>query len=141
VIRVPFILGGLAVYLALKYMGRRVDPMRITLPDGRRVKLLSSVAILNTSACRLLTFEYRSGLIAPGPDDVREEALSFLETVAARPEYARCREATVTVRLMGEDLAAPAPAGRVVSFQRADTDAAWTPLQRVEWAAGESRET
>jgi hypothetical protein len=141
VIRVPFILGGLAVYLALKYMGRRVDPMRVTLPDGRRVKLLSSVAILNASACRLLTFEYRSGLIAPSHEDVGDEALIFLQTVAARAEYARCLEATVTVRLIGEHPSTPAPAGRVLSFRRAATDAAWTPLDHVEWAAGESRES
>jgi hypothetical protein len=139
-IRVPFIIGGFAVYLAIKYLGRRVDPMRVRLPDGRRVKLLSSVAILNPSACRLLTFEYLSGLVGPKQEDVRDEALSFLQTVADKPEYARCLEATVTVRLIGEDLKAPAPAGRTLSFQRDDTGATWSHVERVESATGESRD-
>lgn len=137
-IRITWILAGFAMYLAANYVARRRDPMRITLSDGRRVKLLSSVAILNPSSCRFLTFEYLSGLAAPQPDDLRDEALIFLRTVAARPEYARCLDATVTVRLAGEDHTAPAPADRILGFCRENADSAWHPVERSESAPGVS---
>jgi len=131
-IRIAWIIGGFAMYLAANYLARRGDPMRITLPDGRRVKLLSSVAILNASSCRFLTFEYLSGLAAPQPDDVRDEALLFLNTVAAKPEYTRCLDATVTVRLPGENHTAPAPPSRILGFCREDARSAWYPVERAE---------
>jgi hypothetical protein len=136
-IRLPFILGGLAVYLAVQYVARRRDPMRLTLSDGRRVKLLSSVAILNDASCRALTFEYLSGLVRPSAEDIRDEALSFLQTAADRPEYRRCRDASVTVRLIGEDPTSPPPAGRTLAFRRDDADSEWYVLDREESAAGE----
>ncbi|MGH7579308.1 MAG: hypothetical protein ACREM9_03995 [Gemmatimonadales bacterium] len=139
-IPLPWIIGGFAMYLAVNYVARRRDPKRIRLPDGRRVRLLSSVAILNASSCRLLTFEYLSGLADPDPDDVRDEALIFLRTVTARPEYARCLDATVTVRLPGEDHAAPAPANRILAFGREDAGSAWYPVERARSVPGVSRE-
>ena len=128
-IPIPFVVGGLAAYFTYRYVAGRRDPTRIELSDGRRVKLVSSVAILNPPSYRLLTFEYLSGLVSPTPADIRDEAQDFLQTVAVKREYAKCRDATVTVRLLGKDHAAPVPASRILTFQRDAADSPWLPAK------------
>lgn len=125
----PFVVGGLAAYLTYRYVAGRRDPTRISLSDGRQVKLVSSVAILNPPSYRLLTFEYLSGLVSPAPADILDEAQDFLQTVAGKREYAKCRDATVSVRLLGEDHSAPVPAGRVLTFQRDDAKSPWRAVE------------
>lgn len=94
----------------------------IRLRDGRRVRLLSSVALVGRSASDLLALEYVSPTPDPPPDQLGDEARSLVETVAARSEYASCRSAVVTVRSRR-----PADGGLTFSFRRGETGSVWLP--------------
>lgn len=120
-IRLPFLAAGLAVYLGLRLLARRRGRRTIRLRDGRRVRLLSSVALLGGSASDLLALEYVSR--SPDPaDELGNEARSLVEAVGARAEYGSCRNAVVTVRRR-----ASPDSGVTFSFRRGDTGSDWHP--------------
>lgn len=121
-IRLPFIAAGLAFYVGARYVSRRRRRGMVRLRDGRRVRLLSSVALLGDSASDLLALEYVSLTPDPQPDDLGDEARSLVETVGARPEYASCRSAVVTVRRR-----ASADRGPTFAFRRGDRGSDWHP--------------
>jgi hypothetical protein len=128
----PWFAGTVSLLLAVRYIARRFDPTIVTLPDGRRLKRLSSIALLNRSTGHLLALEYRSALTTPDPEELQREAHAFLQAVAAKPAYTECRTATVTARLTGENQDIPAPRGRVFEFRRDETDSRWYPTLRAE---------
>ena len=70
-IRLPLLAGGLAVYLGARYLARRRARSVVRLRNGRKVRLVSSVALLNGSPGDLLALEYLSALPAPAPEEVR----------------------------------------------------------------------
>jgi hypothetical protein len=129
---VPWFAGTVSILLAVRYIARRLDPTIVILPDGRRLKRLSSIALLNRTTGHLLALEYRSALPTPDPEDLQREAHAFLQAVAAKPAYAKCRTAAVTARTTGENQDGSAPRGRVFAFRRDDTDSDWYPVPRTE---------
>jgi hypothetical protein len=116
VIRFPLLAATLAIYFGVRYLSRRRQETVVRLRNGRRVTLLSSVALLSDSA-DLLALEYSSALPDPAPEELRLEARSLVQTVGARAQYAACRDAIVTVR----DL--------TFSFHRGDSGNDWYPIE------------
>jgi hypothetical protein len=100
----PLLAAGLAIYVGARFLSRRRQRNVVRLREGGRVKLLSSVALLDGSDGDLLALEYSSELHDPAPDQLRQEAHSLLRTVGARAQYATCRSALVSVwvRRQGE---------------------------------------
>jgi hypothetical protein len=126
-IRLPLLAAGLAIYFGARFLSRRRQRNVVRLRNGRRIKLVSSVALLDGSDGSLLALEYFSELPDPAPDQLRLEAHSLVQTVGARAEYAACRSALVSVRRPGER-----PAGRIsqevtFTFQRGDSGSDWYP--------------
>jgi hypothetical protein len=130
-IRLPFIAGGLAIYFAARFLARRRRSV-VRLRDGRRVRLLSSVALLGESPSDLLALEYSSSAPDPDPAVLRLEARSLVQTVAARAEYARCRTALVTVRRRAEGQEAHPDQELVFTFRRGDAGPDWSPTEGLE---------
>ena len=122
-IRLPFLAAGLAIYLGVRFLSRRRDRSVIRLRDGRRVRLLSSVALLHGSASDLLALEYVSAASDPPQEELRLEARSLVQTVGARAEYASCRNAVVTVH-RSRGLSEP---GLTFAFHRAGSGSDWHP--------------
>jgi hypothetical protein len=130
-IRLPFLAGGLAIYLGLRFLSRRRRRGVIRLRDGRQVKLQSSVALLNASASSLLALEYVSALPDPAPEELRLEARNLVQTVGARSQYAACRSAVVTARRQGRH-ADPDPTALTFTFRRGDSESDWYPTEGLE---------
>jgi hypothetical protein len=124
-IRLPFLAAGLAIVLGVRFLSRRRRQSIIRLRDGRRVRLLSSVALLDGTASDLLSLEYLSASPDPPPDELRLEARSLVQTVGARAEYATCRSAIVTVRHAGT--LDPATPELTFAFRRGDAGSEWYP--------------
>ena len=95
-VRLPYLVAGAAIFLAVRVLSRRQRNI-VRLRNGKQVKLLSSVALLDGSDGSLLALEYVSELRDPAPEELRLEARNLLQTVAARAEYATCRSALVSV--------------------------------------------
>ena len=110
----------MALYLGARFISRRRQRNVVRLRNGRRIKLLSSVALLDGSEGDLLALEYVTELREPTPDALRLEAGNLVQTVGARAEYATCRSALVTV-------------GRFTfTFLRGDPNAEWYPADEPE---------
>lgn len=128
---IPLLAGGFALYLTLRFLVRRGGRERVRLPDGRRLRLLSSVA-LKGSACDLLALEYVSTLSSSAAAALRAEARGLLQAVADRPEYAACTTAMVTARGPGARQVGPAPRDRVFTFRRAGAGAEWSSAEGLD---------
>lgn len=131
-IGLPFIAGGLAVYVAMRLLARRRRRGVVRLRDGRRVRLLSSVALLNPSAGDLLALEYSSVLPDRAPEELRLEARNLVQTVGARAEYAPCRTALVTVRRRGRPRREADTPELTFTFRRGDSGPEWYPTEGLE---------
>ena len=123
-LRLPFVAAGAAIYLGVRFLSRRRRNV-ISLRDGGRVRLLSSVALLDGSAGDLLALEYRTAFSEPAPDALRLEARSVVQTLGARTEYATCRRAVVTARPSGRGN--PAAPELTFAFRRDDAGSDWYP--------------
>jgi hypothetical protein len=132
VFRLPFLAAVLTVYLGVRYLTRLRSRSTIRLRDGRRVKLISSVALLDGSPGDLLALEYSSPLPAGTSEEVQGEALSLVETVGARSQYATCRSAVVAVRRAGGLGGDPANAELTFTFRRDDSASGWYPTAGLE---------
>jgi hypothetical protein len=122
VIRLPLIVGGVAVWLGLRLLARRRKRSIVRLRSGHQVRLLSSVALLNDSVTDLLALEYRTAMPDPAPEELRLEARTVVQEVGSRAEFAGCRTAVVTAR----------PADRTFSFRRGDSAMDWYPSDRLD---------
>ena len=108
-------MAGVAIYFAGRFLSRRRERNVVRLRNGRRIKLLSSVALLDGSDGDLLALEYVSELRDPTLDALRFEARNLV-----RAEYATCRSALVSV-------------GRVTfTFLRGDSGPNWYPAEAPE---------
>lgn len=116
----PVLMAGVAIYLGVRFLSSRRRRNVVRLRNGRRIKLLSSVALLDGSDGNLLALEYVSELRDPTPDALRLEARSLVQTVAARAEYATCRSALVSV------------AGVTLTFLRGESGSDWYPADEPE---------
>lgn len=125
-IRLPLLAAGLAIYLGARFLSRRRRNV-VRLRNGRRIKLLSSVALLDGSEGNLLALEYCSELPDPAPEELRLEARSLVQTVGARAEYATCRSALVSVRCPGERRAERFSQEVTFTFHREDSASDWYP--------------
>jgi hypothetical protein len=126
-IRLPLLAAGLAFYLGARFLSRRRNRNVIRLRNGRRITLLSSVALLDGSDGSLLALEYCSQLPEPGPEELGLEARSLLQAVGARAEYAACRAALVSVRRPGEPPAERISQEVTFTFHRGDSRSDWYP--------------
>jgi hypothetical protein len=126
-IRLPFLAAGLAIYFGVRFLARRSGRKVIRLRNGRRVRLLSSVALLEGSASDLLALEYFSASPDAAPEELRLEARSLVQTVGARAEYATCRRAVVAVRRPGGRRADAASPEHTFTFRRGDSGSDWYP--------------
>ena len=131
-IPLPLVVGGLAMYFGARYLARRRSRSVVRLRDGRQVRLVSSVALLNGSPGDMLALEYLSALPAPRPEEVRLEARNLIQTVGARAEYAACRIAVVTARRRGDRSDAPPPEELIFTFRRGDSVTDWYPTEGLE---------
>ncbi len=114
-IRLYVLAAGLAILLGVRTLSRRMRRGVVRLRNGRRVRLVSSVALLDASDGGLLALEYSCELPDPTPEDLRLEALSLLQAVGARAEYATCRSALVSV------------SGLTFTYSRAGSGSDWSP--------------
>ena len=126
-IRLPLLAAALAIYLGARFLSRRRQRNVVRLRNGRRITLLSSVALLDGSDGSLLALEYFSELPDPVPENLRLEAHSLLQAVGARAEYATCRAALVSVRRPGEPPAERISQEVTFTFQRGDSGSDWHP--------------
>lgn len=131
-IHLPWIAATFALGLAIRYMGRRSEQRTIRLPDGRRLHLLSSVALLNGPTYHLLALEYVSALATPDLKLLEGEALALLQTVVAKPEHALCMAATVTAHLSEDHGEMPVLQPHVFSFRRQQAGADWQSVPKLE---------
>jgi hypothetical protein len=131
-IRLPVVAGILGLLVAVRYLTRRLNPTLIKLPGGRRVRLLSAVAVRDRANSGVLALEYVSGLTEATPDELETEAVELLDAVSERPEYALCAEAIVVVRMPEEDPELPAPEGRELGFRRFGPTSQWYSIGRSE---------
>jgi hypothetical protein len=118
--------AAVVVVVAVWYLAREADATRVRLPDGRDFKLISSIAMFDGSACRMLTFEYISALAPAERERLQHEAGEFLQAVAADSRYNRCKVATVSARLPGEKPDVPMPWERVFTFERNEPGVRWS---------------
>ena len=125
----PLLAAGLAIYFGARFLSRRLQRNVIRLRNGGRVKLLSSVALLDGSEGDLLALEYSSELPDPAPDELRHEARSLVRTVGARAQYATCRSALVSVSLgrHGRRRTDPVSQETTFAFVRSDSGSDWYP--------------
>jgi hypothetical protein len=121
--------AGLAIYFGARFLFRRRQRNVIRLRDGGRVRLLSSVALLDGSEGDLLALEYASEQADPAPDKLQHEARSLVRAVGARAEYATCRFAlvSVSVRRHGERRTDPVSQESTFTFVRGDPGSDWSP--------------
>lgn len=131
-IRLPLLAGGLAIYLGVRFLSRWRRRSVIRLRDGRRVRLVSSVALLSGSPSDLLALEYVSTVRDPAPEDLKLEAQSLVQTLGARAEYAGCRNAVVTARRRGERAADPASDELIFTFRRGESGSEWGLTEGLE---------
>ena len=126
----PLLAAGLAVYVGARFLARGRWSV-IRLRGGGRVKLLSSVALIDGSEGGLLALEYASELIDPAPDKLRQEAHNLVQTVGARAEYATCRSALVSVSVgrTGERATDIASQECTFAFDRGDSRSDWIPAE------------
>ena len=124
--RLPLLAAGLAIYFGGRFLSRRRRNV-VRLRNGRRVKLLSSVALIDGSGGNLLALEYCSDLPDPAPEELRLEARSLVQTVGARAEFATCRSALVSVRRAGERRARRISQEITFTFQREESGSSWYP--------------
>jgi hypothetical protein len=125
----PLLAAGLAIFFGARFLSRRRQRNVVRLRNGRRIELLSSVALLDGSEGNLLALEYFSELPDPAPEDLRLEARSLVQAVGARAEYATCRSALVSVRRPGERRAERIAQEVTFTFQRDDSAADWYPAE------------
>lgn len=130
-IRLPLLAGGLVIYLGLRSLWRGRGKNVVRLRDGRRVRLQSSVALLNGSANDLLALEYATALPDAAPEELRLEALSLVQTVGSRAEYQRCRSAVVTARSRGERRLS-SPKEHTFTFRRNEPGPDWYPTDGLD---------
>jgi hypothetical protein len=125
----PLFAAGLAIYFGARFLSRRWQRNVIRLRDGGRVKLLSSVALLDGSEGDLLALEYSSELPDPAPDELRHEARSLVRTVGARAQYATCRSALVSVSVHrhGRRRTDTVSQETTFAFVRGDSGSDWYP--------------
>ena len=123
----PWFAGTLVLGLAYRYLVRRRRGRWIRLPDGRELELVSAIALRSGPAWDLLALEYVSTEPAADPASRCREAHGVLLAAAARPEFAQCREATITAHLAGAHRDAVAGRTHVFGFHRPDAGAAWEP--------------
>ena len=131
-IRLPLLAAGLAVYLGVRWLSRRRRGSVVRLRDGRKVRLVSSVALLNGSSSDLLALEYLSALPDPALEELRLEARSLVQTVGGRSEYGGCRSAVVTARRRHQPPVDPASRELIFSFRRNDSGSDWYPTEGLE---------
>jgi hypothetical protein len=131
-IRLPYIAVGLALYFGIRFLAHRRSRSTIRLRDGRRVKLISSVALLHGSPGDLLALEYSSPLPAGVPEEIRQEALSLVETIGARAQYASCRAAVVAVRRETRNSEDSPNTELTFTFRRGDSELGWYPTEGLE---------
>lgn len=131
-IGLPLLAGGLALYLGVRFLARRRSRNVIRLRNGRRVRLVSSVALLSGSPSDLLALEYVSTAKEPGPEGLRLEAQNLVQTVGARAEYAACRSAVVTARPRGARGDDPAAQELIFTFRRGDPVSDWIPTEALD---------
>lgn len=131
-ITLPVLVGGVAAYFGLRFLAGRRRRSIIRLRNGRRIRLVSSVALLNGSTSDLLALEYVSQLPEAGPAELRLEARSLVQTVGARAEYAACRSAVVTARRQGERSTERASGELIFTFRRDDSGTDWCPTEGLE---------
>jgi hypothetical protein len=126
---VPLLAAVLAVYFGARILSRRRQRNVVRLRGGGRVKLLSSVALLDGSEGDLLALEYASELTDPTPDKLWQEARTLVQTVGSRAEYATCRSALVSasVRRTGERGTDTVSQERTFTFARSDSGSGWQP--------------
>ena len=79
----------------------------------------------------MLALEYVSAHFDPNAEEIEEEALELLRLTADRPDVADCTEATVRVRLTGEEEEPVVPPDRVLSFRRFDPAAGWYAIRQT----------
>jgi hypothetical protein len=115
VLPLPWLAGGLAIAFGARVLIRRRNRRLIRLRDGRRVRLVCSVALLDGSSADLLALEYLSELRGGSPTEQRLEARSLVQIVGARASYAGCRRAVVTTL----------PEQHVFTFRRPDAGPDW----------------
>jgi hypothetical protein len=132
VIRLPLLAAGLALYFGVRLLSGHRRRRLVRLRDGRKVQLVSSVALLNGSAGDLLALEYLSVLPDPAPEELRLEARSLVQTVGGRSEYEGCRSAVVTVRRRAERPVEPASGGLTFTFRRGDSGSDWYFTEGLE---------
>jgi hypothetical protein len=112
-VRLPVLMAGVAIFFGVRFLSSRRQRNVVRLRNGRRIKLLSSGAVLDGTDGDLLALEYVPELRDPTPDVLKLEAGNLVQTVAARAEYATCRSALVSV-------------GRVTfTFLRGDSGSEW----------------
>lgn len=130
-IRLPLLAAALAIYVGARLLAARRQRDVVRLRNGRKVKLVSSVALLDGSDGSLLALEYLSDLPGADAEALRLEARSLIQTVGARAEYAACRSALVSVRRPGQGRAGPEARDLTFSFLRADAGSDWVPADGV----------
>lgn len=128
----PWLAGGLAIYLGARLLSRRRNRSLVRLRDGRRVTLVSAVALVEGSADDLLALEYLSDLPGGNKEMLRLEAAGLVQIVGARAAYAACRSAVVTTRprrSLGQGTVAEE---QVFTFRRADSGRDWYPTDALD---------
>jgi hypothetical protein len=130
--RLPYLAAALALYLGIRFIAHRRSRSTIRLRDGRRVKLISSVALLDGSPGDLLALEYSSPLPEGSQEEVQREAQSLVELIGARAQYATCRCAVVAVRREGRSSNDPASAELTFTFRRGESKFGWYPTDGLE---------
>jgi hypothetical protein len=131
-IRLPLLAAGLAICFGVRFLSRRWTRNVIRLRDGRRVRLLSSVALVGEAASDLLALEYFSSSADQSPEALRHEARSLVQTVGERAEYATCRRAIVAVRRSAGGQADAAAPELTFTFRRGDPGSDWYPADGLQ---------
>ena len=129
-----FAWAAVIVLLALAgwYLSRRHDSMLVKLPDGRTLKLLSTIAMFDGPGCRMLSFEYISDLPADDRKQVQSEAGAFLQAAAGDKRFDPCTTATVTARRRGESDQPFPPHELGFGFERRGPRDRWYAVQSPE---------
>jgi hypothetical protein len=129
--RLPIVVAAIAIYVGTRFLSARRQRDVVRLRNGRRIKLVSSVALLDGSDGSLLALEYLSELPDADEEELRVEARSLIQTVGGRAEYATCCSALVSVRRHGEGRAGSESRDLTFTFFRGDSGSEWMPVDRV----------
>jgi len=130
-LHLPWLAGGLAIYLGARLLGRRRRSL-VRLRNGRRVRLVSAVALLDGSPDELLALEYLSPLPAERPEELRLEARGLVQAVGARLQYAGCRRAVVTTWPRAPGGSTDGLEELVFTFRRHDGGSDWYPTDALD---------